>query len=56
MYRDYGPLLEDIMADVFTLDTNPRRHLATVARDALRRSPVRLRDLAGDLLAGVRAL
>ncbi len=56
MYRDYGRLLEEIMLDVFTLDTSPRRHLAKVAWDAVRRSPVRLRDLASDGWAGVRAL
>ncbi|GEL46418.1 FAD-dependent oxidoreductase [Cellulomonas hominis] len=56
MYGDYGRLLEEIMLDVFRLDGTPRRHLARVARDALRRSPVRLRDLASDALAGVRAL
>lgn len=56
MYGDYGRLLEEIMLDVFRLDGTPRRHLAKVARDALRRSPVRLRDLASDALAGVRAL
>lgn len=56
MYGDYGRLLEEIMLDVFRLDTTPRRHLARVARDALRHSPVRLRDLASDALAGVRSL
>ncbi|QZN86582.1 FAD-dependent oxidoreductase [Cellulomonas sp. C5510] len=56
VYGDYGRLLEEIMVDVFRLDGTPRKHLARVAVDALRRSPVRLRDLASDALAGVRAL
>lgn len=56
MYQEYGRVLETIMTDAFDLDTTPRRHLAAVARDALKASPVRLRDLASDGLAGVRAL
>lgn len=56
MYREYGRVLETIMTDAFDLDTTPRRHLAAVARDALKASPVRWRDLASDGLAGVRAL
>lgn len=56
MYSQYGPLLADILYDVFRHDLTPRRHLLAVARGALRRSPVRLRDLLSDGLAGVRAL
>lgn len=56
MYQEYGRVLETIMTDAFDLDTTPRRHLAAVARDALKASPVRWRDLASDGLAGVRAL
>ncbi len=56
LYADYGPLLADILHEVFDQDLTPRRHLASVARDAFRGSPVRTRDLLADGLAGVRAL
>ena len=56
LYADYGPLLADILHQVFDQDLTPRRHLASVAREALRGSPVRARDLLSDGLAGVRAL
>lgn len=56
MYNQYGPLLADILHGVFDLDTTPRKRLLGVARDALRSSPVRVRDLISDGLAGVRAL
>ena len=56
MYHDYGPLLGNILHSVFDHDLTPRRPLARVARAELRRSPVRLRDLVSDGLAGVRSL
>jgi electron transfer flavoprotein-quinone oxidoreductase len=56
MYHDYGALIGDILHGVFDHDLSPRRPLQQVARSALRRSPVRLRDLLSDGLAGVRAL
>ncbi len=56
MYGTYGQLLADVLRGAFDLDTRPRRHMATVARQAVRRSPVRLGQLVGDVIAGVRAL
>jgi electron transfer flavoprotein-quinone oxidoreductase len=56
LYADYGPLLADILHEVFDHDLTPRRHLTTVAHEAFRGSPVRTRDLLSDGLAGVRAL
>jgi electron transfer flavoprotein-quinone oxidoreductase len=56
LYADYGPLLADVLHEVFDHDLTPRRHLASVARGALRGSPVRMRDLLSDGVAGVRAL
>ena len=56
LYADYGPLLADILHEVFDQDLTPRKHLTTVAREAFRGSPVRTRDLLSDGLAGVRAL
>lgn len=56
MYADYGPLLADILHRAFDLDTTPRKHLLATAKDALKASPVKTRDLASDGWAGVRAL
>ncbi|QZN84335.1 FAD-dependent oxidoreductase [Cellulomonas sp. C5510] len=56
MYHDYGALLGDVLHRVYDHDLTPRRHLLDVARAELRRSPVRVRDLVRDGLAGVRAL
>ena len=56
MYKDYGELLGNVLHGVFNLDNQPRRHLGSVALTALRRSPVTIRNLIGDGLAGVRAL
>ncbi|HEY0216182.1 MAG TPA: FAD-dependent oxidoreductase [Cellulomonas sp.] len=56
MYEQYGQVLADVLHGAFQHDLTPRRHLRDVARTALRRSPVRVRDLISDGLAGVRAL
>ncbi|HMO11957.1 MAG TPA: hypothetical protein PKB06_10770, partial [Actinotalea sp.] len=56
MYGAYGELAAGIFRDVFSLDGTPRKHLVSVARDAFKRSPVRLRDVISDGWAGVRAL
>lgn len=56
MYADYGRLLADILHRVFDLDTTPRRHLAATAWQAVKDSPVSMSSLAGDGLAGIRAL
>lgn len=56
LYGAYGELLAEVMNGVFALDTEPRRHLWTVARHALRRSPVTARQLVADVVAGGRAL
>lgn len=56
LYGDYGELLARAMREVYTQDRTPRRRLGAVVRDAARRSPVRLRDMVGDVVAGWRAL
>ncbi|HEY3437482.1 MAG TPA: hypothetical protein VGK35_07320, partial [Actinotalea sp.] len=56
MYGAYGELAASLFRDVFTLDGSPRKHLVQVARTALRRSPVTVRQLVSDGWAGVRAL
>lgn len=56
LYDGYGELLADVLHGVYDHDLSPRRPLATVAYQALRRSPLRMRDLLSDAVAGVRAL
>lgn len=56
MYTQYGQLLADVLYGAFNHDLTPRKHLTAVAKDALKASPVKIKDLASDGLAGVRAL
>ena len=56
MYKEYGELLANVLYGAFSLDTQPRRHLLSVARRALARSPLKTRQLISDGIAGVRAL
>jgi electron transfer flavoprotein-quinone oxidoreductase len=56
MYGDYGQLLAEILHGAFAHDLTPRRHLATIARAALKESPVKLKSVIGDAVTGARAL
>ncbi len=56
LYKDYGELFADVLYGAFNLDTQPRQHLLSVARKALMRSPVTMRQLVRDGIAGARAL
>src|SRR4249919_2737309 len=56
LYKQYGELLANVMYGAFNLDTEPRRHLLSVARKALMQSPVKMRQLVSDGIAGARAL
>lgn len=56
MYSQYGQLLADVLHGAFALDGAPRKHLLSVARGALARSPLKLSQLVSDGIAGVRAL
>jgi electron transfer flavoprotein-quinone oxidoreductase len=56
MYKEYGELLADVLYGAFNLDTQPRQHLLTVARKSLARSPLKIRQLIRDGIAGARAL
>src|SRR5664279_613199 len=56
MYREYGELAGAILYDVFNHDQTPRRHLIKVARTALKRSPITVRNLISDGIGGGRAL
>ena len=56
MYQDYGELFGNVLYGAFNLDDQPRQHLVKVAFRALRKSPVKIRHLISDGLAGARAL
>jgi electron transfer flavoprotein-quinone oxidoreductase len=56
MYKNYGELLANVLYGAFNLDTRPRRHLLSVARKALKHSPLKTRQLVRDGIAGARAL
>ena len=56
LYKEYGELFANVLYGAFNLDTQPRRHLLSVARKALMRSPVTMRQLVRDGIAGARAL
>jgi electron transfer flavoprotein-quinone oxidoreductase len=56
MYQDYGELFGNVLYGVFNLDDKPREHLVKVALKAFKKSPVKIKHLISDGLAGVRAL
>ena len=56
MYQDYGKLFGNVLYGAFNLDDKPREHLVKVALKAFKKSPVKIRHLISDGLAGVRAL
>jgi len=56
MYKDYGELIGNVLYGLFNLDNKPREHLIKVALKAFKQSPVKIKHLISDGLAGVRAL
>jgi electron transfer flavoprotein-quinone oxidoreductase len=56
MYKEYGELFANVLYGAFNLDTQPREHLRTVARKSFARSPLTIRQLVKDGIAGARAL
>src|SRR4249920_994654 len=56
MYKQYGELFANVLYGAFNLDTQPREHLVKVARRSLAQSPLKMRQLAKDGIAGARAL
>ena len=56
IYKDYGELFANVLYGAFNHDTEPRKHLLNVARKSLTQSPVKMRQLVRDGIAGVRAL
>lgn len=56
MYGAYGELLANILHGAFDHDLTGRRHLLSVAKAELKKSPVTLRNLMSDGWKGVRAL
>jgi electron transfer flavoprotein-quinone oxidoreductase len=56
LYGAYGELAASILQSTYSLDGTPRKHLARVARQALKTSSVKSRRLLRDAVAGVRSL
>jgi electron transfer flavoprotein-quinone oxidoreductase len=56
MYKEYGELFANVLYNEFNHDMQPRKHLLKVARESFAHSPLRLRQLVKDGIAGVRAL
>jgi electron transfer flavoprotein-quinone oxidoreductase len=56
LYGDYGRLVADVLHTIYDHDTSPRRHLLLSGLGALRRSPVKLRQVTRDAVAAMRAL
>jgi electron transfer flavoprotein-quinone oxidoreductase len=56
MYKQYGELFANVLYSTFNLDTQPRQHLLKVTRKSLARSPLKMRQLVQDGIAGARAL
>lgn len=56
MYRDVGLLLADVLYGVYNHDLTPRKHLLTVAKDALKKSSLSMTRLAKIGWQAIRAL
>lgn len=56
MYKEYGELCANVLYGAFNLDDQPRQHLLAVASKAMKKSPVKIKQLISDGIAGVRAL
>jgi electron transfer flavoprotein-quinone oxidoreductase len=56
LYGAYGELAASILQSTYSLDGTPRKHLARMARQALKTSSIKLRRLLRDAVAGVRSL
>ncbi len=56
MYKNYGELVANVLYGVFNHDTEPRQHLLRVARTTHSKSPLKVRHLVSDGIAGARAL
>ena len=56
MYKDYGKLAAEVFYGIFNHDLTPRRHIRKVGLDSLKASGLKLTQIMGDVLAGIRAL
>ena len=56
LYKAYGQLAADMLHGIYDLDTSPRRHLLSTGFRALRRSPVKMRQLTRDAVSAMRSL
>ena len=56
MYKNYGRLAAEVFYGIFNHDLKPRRHMRKVGLDVLKASGLKLTQIIGDVLAGIRAL
>ena len=56
MYGAVGSLMTDILYGIFNLDLSPRKHLLNVAREALKKSGLKMTRLIRIGYEAVRAL
>jgi electron transfer flavoprotein-quinone oxidoreductase len=56
LYGAYGELAADVLRGIYDLDATPRRRLVRTGLRALRRSPLKVREVAGDAASAMRAL
>ena len=56
MYKDYGKFAAEVLYGIFNHDLTPRHHIRKVGLDALKASGLKLTQIMGDVLAGIRAL
>ena len=56
MYKDYGKFGAEVFYGIFNHDLTPRCHIRKVGLDALKASGLKLTQIIGDVLAGIRAL
>ena len=56
MYKNYGRLAAEVLYGIFNHDLKPRRHMRKVGLDVLKASGLKLTQIVGDVLAGIRAL
>jgi len=56
MYKNYGPLLGDIMYNIYNLDTTLRQHMMSEGLKIIKKNQLSAFQLIKDMYTGVRAL
>lgn len=56
LYGDYGLLLSDVLYGTYNLDTSPRKRVLPAAAAAFKETPLKVTQVAKDILAGLRGV